>query len=51
VEECRREAKRLVTVIGKGGGYIFEPANSVTKDVPLENVLAVYEVATGKNLS
>lgn len=50
VEECRREAERLVTVVGKGGGYIFEPANSITKDVPLENVLAVYEVVTGKNL-
>jgi uroporphyrinogen decarboxylase len=50
VEECRREAERLVTVIGKDGGYIFEPTNSVTKDVPLENVLTVYEVATGKNL-
>jgi len=50
VEECRREAERLVTVIGKDGGYIFEPTNSVTKDVPLENILAVYEVATGKAL-
>jgi uroporphyrinogen decarboxylase len=49
-EECRREAERLVTVIGKDGGYIFEPANSVTKDVPLESILAAYEVATGKNL-
>jgi uroporphyrinogen decarboxylase len=49
-EECRREAERLVTVIGKNGGYIFEPANSVTKDVPLENILAAYEVATGKKL-
>lgn len=50
VEECRREAERLITIVGMNGGYIFEPANSVTKDVPLENVLSVYEVATGKNL-
>ncbi len=50
VQDCRREAERLVTIIGKNGGYIFEPTNSITKDVPLENVLAVYEVATGKDL-
>ena len=50
VEECRREAEHRVRVIGKGGGYIFSPANTITLDAPLENVLAIYEVVTGKAL-
>jgi len=49
-EDCRREARRLIDRIGEGGGYIFSPANTITKDTPLENILAAYEVATGKRL-
>lgn len=49
-EDCRREAEWLVRVIGKDGGYIFAPANTITEDAPLENILAAYEVATGKDL-
>lgn len=37
-------------MIGKDGGYIFAPANTITEDAPLENILAAYEVATGKDL-
>jgi len=38
-----------VSVIGRNGGYIFGP-NTFTLDTPLENILAPYEVATGKPL-
>ena len=37
-------------VIGKDGGYIFAPTNTITMETPLENILAIYEVATGKDL-
>lgn len=50
VEDCRREAEHRINVIGKGGGYIFAPCNTITNDTPLENILAVYEVACGKEL-
>lgn len=48
VEQCRAEARHRLDVIGKGGGYIFAPAHAIQPDTPLENVLAIYEEATGK---
>ncbi len=48
VEECRAEARHRVDEIGRGGGYIFAPAHCIQPDTPLENVLAIYEEATGK---
>jgi uroporphyrinogen decarboxylase len=48
VDECRAEARHRLDVIGKGGGYFFAPAHNIQPDTPLENVLAIYEEATGK---
>jgi len=48
VEECRAEARHRIDVIGKGGGYFFAPAHCIQPDTPIENVLAIYEEATGK---
>jgi uroporphyrinogen decarboxylase len=42
VREKTREVKRLM---GKGGGYILAPTHAVTDDIPVENVLAMVEVA------
>jgi uroporphyrinogen decarboxylase len=46
-EECRAEARRLIEVVGRGGGYIFAPANLIQPDTPLNNILAMYEEAQG----
>ena len=48
VEDCRAEARHRLDVIAKGGGYIFAPAHNIQPDTPLENILAIYEEATGK---
>jgi uroporphyrinogen decarboxylase len=29
--------------VGRGGGYILAPSHNIQPDIPLENVLAVYE--------
>jgi uroporphyrinogen decarboxylase len=50
VEDCRREARHRLDVIGRGGGYIFSPAHCIQPDTPLANVLAVYEEALGRPL-
>ncbi len=50
VEECREEAARMLRVMGAGGGYIFASGHNIQADVPLQNILAIYEVATGRNL-
>ena len=48
VDDCRAEARHRLDVIGRGGGYIFCPAHCIQPDTPLQNVLAIYEEATGK---
>ena len=48
VEECRAEARHRIEVMGRGGGFIFAPAHCIQPDTPIENVLAIYEEATGK---
>lgn len=48
VEECRREARHRIDVVGRGGGYIFAPAHAIQPDTPLSNILAIFEEATGK---
>ena len=41
VDEVRRRIRQL----GPGGGYVVAPANHVQPDVPVENVIALYEAA------
>ncbi len=48
VDECRAEARHRLDVIAKGGGYIFAPAHCIQPDTPIQNILAIYEEATGK---
>jgi uroporphyrinogen decarboxylase len=33
--------KEVITVLGKGGGYIIAPAQELMKDVPIENIVAI----------
>ena len=44
VDEVRAEARRLVEIFGNGGGYILGPSQEFLPDIPLENILAMYEV-------
>ena len=44
VEEVRTESKKLIEIFGKGGGYIFGPSQEFLPDIPLDNILAMYEV-------
>jgi uroporphyrinogen decarboxylase len=42
-EMVREEVKRIVAILGQGGGYILAPSHNIQADVPPENVLAMYE--------
>lgn len=44
VEQVREEVKRLLDVIGNGGGYIASPAHAVPGDAKPENIAAMIEV-------
>ena len=43
--EVRREIRTLKAAMGKNGGYILEPGITIQDDVPLENILAMFEEA------
>lgn len=42
-DDIRREARRVIRLLGKGGGHIIGPSQEVMKDVPLANVVALIE--------
>ncbi|MHB0997859.1 MAG: uroporphyrinogen decarboxylase family protein [Armatimonadota bacterium] len=43
-DDVRRETKRLLSELGKGGGFIASPSHDVPVDVPPENMAALIEV-------
>lgn len=44
---CGEHARELLRVFGREGGYIFAPCNNLQDDTPVENVVALYEAASG----
>ena len=43
-EEVKHETARILSIMGKGGGYIAAPTHAVPFDVPPENIIAMFEV-------
>ena len=43
-DDVKKEARKLINEIGRGGGYILAPAHAIPGDVPLENILALIDV-------
>jgi uroporphyrinogen decarboxylase len=39
------EVKTRLRELGPGGGYILAPANHLQKDIPPQNLFALYELA------
>jgi uroporphyrinogen decarboxylase len=46
-EEVRRDVRRRLEVFGEGGGFVFAPIHNIQADVPPENVAAMYDEASG----
>ena len=44
-DEVRAEIDRVVAYMSQGGGYITAPAQYIQADVPVENILALFEQA------
>lgn len=44
-EKVREEVERLVTILGKNGGYILGPSHSIQAGTPPENIVAMFETA------
>ena len=43
-EEIGREVREKIEMLGRGGGYILSPTHMIQLDVPLENILKMYQV-------
>ncbi|GHU67720.1 uroporphyrinogen decarboxylase [Clostridia bacterium] len=42
-DKVREMTKEVISILGKGGGYIIAPSQEIMSDVPLENVVALLE--------
>ncbi len=45
VDDVRREVIERIKTCGYGGGFVLAPANMITPDISMKNILAVYETA------
>ncbi|AEE97821.1 uroporphyrinogen decarboxylase family protein [Mahella australiensis] len=50
-EELRREVRRIISVLGDGGGYILAPTHAIQADTTIANIIAMYEEAQGRKIS
>jgi uroporphyrinogen decarboxylase len=46
VEEVYDYSVELMKTLGRNGGYIFAPSQILQKDIPQENIAAMYKAAT-----
>ena len=44
VDEVCAEARKLIEIFGENGGFIFGPSQEFLPDIPLENIIAMYEI-------
>ena len=44
-EDVRREVRERIRHMNEGGGYICSPDHTLLDDVPVENILALYDEA------
>jgi uroporphyrinogen decarboxylase len=49
-DEVRGEVRRLVDVLGAGGGYVCGPSHAIQAGTPVQNVIAMLEAAKGQSL-
>jgi uroporphyrinogen decarboxylase len=45
VEEVQHEVARRIHDLGRDGGYIIAPCHNINVDIPVENVVALFEAA------
>ena len=50
-QEVYDHTRRLIDLLAADGGYILAPSHVFQGDVPVENILAVYEAALGGKLT
>ena len=51
VEDVQQEVEKLITILGKGGGYILGPSHAIQAGTPPENVVALFDTAASHPMS
>lgn len=46
VKDVREEVRRIISILGKGGGYILSGSQGFESDIPIENIVAMYDEAS-----
>ena len=49
-QEVRDDVKRNIEALAPGGGYVFNTVHNIQADVPVENIIAMYETLLGRKL-
>ncbi len=44
-QEVREEVRRMIDLLGKGGGYVLASVQTIQAEVPPENIVAMFEEA------
>ncbi len=44
-DDVKAEVRRVLAIMDRNGGYILSPAHTIQRDVPAENVMAIYDGA------
>lgn len=45
LEEVKEKVKKIIEIYAPGGGYILAPSHNIEPDIPVENIVAMYEAA------
>jgi len=45
VEEVRAEVRRIIDILGPGGGFVLNSVHNIQGDVPPENIVAMFDEA------
>lgn len=45
VSDVQEEVRRLINILGQGGGYILGPAHAIQAGTPPENIVAMFDTA------
>jgi uroporphyrinogen decarboxylase len=42
-QDVRKQVRERISIFSPGGGFIFNPIHNIQDDVPVENLIAMYE--------
>ena len=49
-QEVRDDVRRNIDALAPGGGYVFNTVHNIQADVPVENLIAMYETLLGRKI-